>query len=57
MDFHNNFLNHIYYLQITTFLTTELTPKFAFRVLSCVFFFIMLLIYYISFHINIKTVS
>jgi len=57
MDFHNNFLNHIYYLQITTFLTTELTPKFAFRVLSCVFFFIMLLISYILFHIKIETVS
>ncbi|KAH0946913.1 hypothetical protein HN011_007438 [Eciton burchellii] len=41
--------------QITTFLTTELTPKFAFRVLSCVFFFIMLLISYILFHIKIET--
>jgi len=47
----------IYHLQITTFLTIQLTVKFTIKVLSCVLFFTILLINYSSFHINIKTVS
>ncbi|KAH0946892.1 hypothetical protein HN011_001516 [Eciton burchellii] len=38
--------------QITIFITSELTPKFIVKVLSCVFFFITLLIHYSSFHNN-----
>ncbi|EZA55471.1 hypothetical protein X777_04264 [Ooceraea biroi] len=43
--------------QITTFVTSEITLKFVFKVLPCILFFIMLVIHYSSFRINMKTLK
>ncbi|XP_026826480.1 uncharacterized protein LOC105287157 isoform X2 [Ooceraea biroi] len=43
--------------QITTFVTSQFTSKFAIKVISCILFLSFLTIHYMSFRINIKTLK
>ncbi|KAH0946893.1 hypothetical protein HN011_001517 [Eciton burchellii] len=40
--------------QVTTFVTSKCTPKFAVKIFSCIFFLIVLIVHYSAFRYNIK---